>query len=319
MKSIFKYIGTALFVLILTGCGGAAIYNIDNSNTIASKTSMKQVETAIKKGALRKNWSVKKEKEGLLTATVNVRGRHIAVVSISYNTKGYKIDYKDSQGLDYDASANTIHKNYNKWISNLERNINYELAQIGLQQTSSAIQTTNPTSQPVAAKPATVTAANVKKAGDLNLDGKTIYIKSVIPYAPTAPVAPNIKAECIIDQQLSELIVSSAQANGLNIKVKNDIGKNDIELKVEIADAVSQGGAFRGHNKYVAINGALVQGDKQFQSFKAARISGGGFWGAYKSSCAVLGRTVEALSKDVGVWLSSPIDGARLGDTYLIR
>jgi hypothetical protein len=318
MKSLFKYMSTVLFILILTGCGGTAIYNIDNSNTITSKSSIKQIETAIKKGALRKSWSVKKEKEGLLTATINVRGRHIAVVSISYDAKGYKINYKDSQGLDYDASSNTIHKNYNKWITSLERNINYELAQIGIHQNSSAIQTTNPVSQPVVTKTTTATT-NLKKSGDLNLEGKTIYIKSIIPYSATAPVAPNIKTECIIDQQLSEFIISSAKASGLNIVAKNDIGKNDIELKVEIVDAVSQGGAFRGHNKYVSISGVLVQGDKSYQSFKAARISGGGFWGAYKGSCAVLGRTVEALGKDVGVWLSSPIDGARLGDLYLIR
>jgi hypothetical protein len=165
MKTIFKYIGTALFVLILTGCGGAAIYNIDNSNTIQDKASLKQVETAIKKGALRKNWSVTKEKEGLLTATINVRGKHIAVVSIPYTTKGYKIDYKDSQGLSYDATANTIHKNYNSWVSHLERNINYELAQIGMTQTSSAVRS-SPVSQPVVvAKPVATVASNLKKQG----------------------------------------------------------------------------------------------------------------------------------------------------------
>ncbi len=318
MKDFIKYIGSALILLLLAGCGGTAIYNIDNSNTIDSKNSMKQIETAIKKGALRKNWSVKKVKEGLLTATINVRGKHIAVVSIPYTTKGYKIDYKDSQGLKYDPSSNTIHKNYNKWVTNLERNINYELAQIGISQTHSAIRS-NPVSQPVVTKPVETVAKNLKKSGDLNIDGKTIYIKGIIPYAANAPVAQNIKTECIIDQQLSEFIVKSAQASGLNVVVKNNIGKNDIELKVEIIDAVSRGGAFRGHNKYVTISGALVKGDKVYQSFKAARISGGGFWGAYKSSCAVLGRTVEALGRDTGVWLTSPMDGARLGDTYLIR
>jgi len=318
MKNFTKYIGIALFLLILTGCKSTAIYNIDNSQSIQSKASIKQVENAIRKGALRKNWSIKKVKEGLLTASINVRGKHTAVVSVPYTTKGYKLDYKSSKGLNYDADANTIHKNYNKWVSYLEKNINYELAQIGIQQTTSAIRTT-PVSQPVITPPVTTLASNLKKSGDLNLEGKTVYIKSIIPYAPTAPVAANIKAECIIDQQLSEFILKSAQASGLNVVVKNDIGKNDIQLKVEIVDAVSRGGAFRGHNKYVSISGALVQGDKVYQTFKAARISGGGFWGAYKSSCAVLGRTVKALGKDTAVWLSSPIDGAKLGDTYLLR
>lgn len=317
MKKVIHLLLLTTIGLIFFGCKATTIQNIDNSGTIQKKVTMQQVEMAIKKGAMRKNWATKKIQEGLLEATVNVRGKHIAVVDIAYNTKGYKIDYKDSQGLKYDAESNTIHKNYNSWVAHLQRNIDYELAQIGLSSnTTSTVVSPTPVAQ-VAATPSV--ASNLKKSGDISLTGKTIYVKSIIPYAATAPIAPNIKAECIIDKQLSEFIVAQAQANGLNVVVKNDIGKNDLELKVEIVDAVSRGGAFRGHNKYVSISGALVQGDKVYQSFRAARISGGGFWGAYKSSCAVLGRTVEALGNDVGLWISSPIDGARLGDTYLIR
>lgn len=316
MKNVLQYIVTALFVFILNGCGAATlVHNIDNRNTLDQKSSMQQVEDAIQQGALRKSWTIKKEKEGLLSATLNVRGgKHIAIVSIAYDTKGYSINYKESHGLDYDASANTIHKSYNKWIATLEKNINYELARVGVQQTHSSIGVTNPKPQ---ATPSSTT--QFKKAGGLNIEGKTLYIKSVIPYASSSQVAENIKAECILDQQLSEFIVASAQASGFNVVVKNDIGKNDIELKVEIIDAVSQGGVMRGHNKYVSIRGVLVQGAKEYQSFKAARISGGGFWGAYKSSCAVLGRTVEALGKDTGTWLAHPIDGALLGDRYLLK
>ena len=321
MKKVIHLLSLTLIGLFLIGCGGTAIQNIDNSGTIDKKVSLKQVEAAIKKGAMRKNWATKKIQDGLLESRVNVRGKHVAVVNISYNTKGYKIDYKDSQGLKYDASSNTIHKNYNKWVHSLQRNIDYELAQIGIHRNTSAA-TAAPTPAPVVyQQPATVTpsTAHLKKSGEVSIEGKTIYVKSIIPYAQNAPVATNIKTECIIDKQLSEFIVSNAQANGMNIVVKDNIGKDDLELKVEIIDAVSRGGAFRGHNKYVTISGALVKGDKVYQSFKAARISGGGFWGAYKSSCAVLGRTVKALGNDVAIWLSSPMDGAKLGDTYLIR
>jgi len=318
MKNFLKLIGTTLFVLILTGCGGTAIYNIDNSNTIDTKTSMKQVEIAIKNGVTRKHWSVKKVQNGLLSATINVRNKHIATVSIPYTSKGYKIDYTSSEGLGYNMDKNTIHKNYNKWIRNLEKNINYELAKIGISQTGSAIRKA-PMSHSTTVNQPTQVTSNLSKASAMNTNGQTIYIKSIIPYSATAPVATNIKTECTIDKQLSDFIVASAKARGLNVVVKDQIAKNEIELKVEIADAVSRGGAFRGHNKYVIINGALVKGGKSFQSFKAARISGGGYWGAYKSSCSVLGRTVKALGNDTAIWLSNPIDGARLADTYLIR
>lgn len=317
MKRIFKYLSGALLALFLVGCGGAAIQNIDNSGTIDNKASLKQVEQAIKKGAMRKNWSTKKIKTGQLEARVNVRGRHVAMVTIDYNRTGYKITYKDSQNLKYNAEKQTIHKSYNKWIATLERNINYELARIGLNPSASNYTPSKHVApKVVAAKPVT---SNYKKVSNADLSGKTIYIKSIVPYSPTSMVATNIKTECTLDKQLSDFIVEFARNNDVKIEVKDNISKNDLELKVQIDNAVSRGGAFRGHNKWVAISGALVKGNVEYYSFKAARLSGGGFWGAYKSSCSVLGRTVQAIGKDTAIWLSSPMDGARLGDTHLIQ
>ncbi len=131
MKKLIGLVGTLFFVmLIATGCGrGTMVHNVDNSSYIESKNiTMTQVEQAITKGAIRKGWTTKKIKTGLLESKVNVRGKHFVMVNIAYNTKGYKITYKDSQNMNYNAENNTIHKNYNKWIGNLERNINYELS-----------------------------------------------------------------------------------------------------------------------------------------------------------------------------------------------
>ena len=305
-------------VLLFTGCGGALVNNVDNSGYIdGNKHSMHAIETAIKKGAIKRGWSVKKVANAELEAKNNIRGKHLVVVSIPYNRNGYRIDYKDSQNMKYDASANTIHKNYNKWVSNLERDINYELSQIGI-----VGNTTNSTSarvvtpiQPKSSAPST----NYRKGNSDSISGQTIYIKNIIPYANGNRIAQNIKAECTIDQQLAEFIKKSAMDQGLKVEYKNNAGSSDLQLIVEITDAVSQGGAFRGHNKFVTISGNLVKGNKSYGSFKAARVSGGGFWGAYKGSCAVLGRTVETLGKDVATWLYSPIDGARLRNTGLIR
>ncbi len=144
----------------------------------------------------------------------------------------------------------------------------------------------------------------------------SVAVMEDIPYKKGSKVALNIRQECIITKQLSEFTKSYAKEQGidvtrtkkLNTKAK---GKN---LKIEITEAVSQGNAFIGHRKYTAIEGTLYDGGKKVSGFTAARVSGGGFFGAYKGSCSVLGRTVQTLGKDVAGWLKSPVDGAHLGD-----
>ncbi len=315
MKKMVLFTGVLLsFILVLVGCGGATIQNVDNSGYISgSKVTTSKVETAIKKGAMRKGWVTKRVKRGLLEARNNVRGKYLVVVNIAYDTKGYKITYKDSRNLKYDPSTNTIHRNYNKWIANLERNINYELGQIGV------LGNTTSESTSTVEKRTSTPPKKYKKESAPNMSSKTIYIKNIIPYARNNRIAENIKVECSINEQLAQFVKEYAQAQGLKVEYKNKPSAKDMFLDLKIVDAVSQGGAFRGHNKFAVIEGRLVKGNKSYGSFKAARISGGGFWGAYKGSCAVLGRTMKALGQDVAGWLYSPIDGARLGNTSLIR
>jgi hypothetical protein len=50
---------------------------------------------------------------------------HTATAEVKYNTKTYSIRYLDSTNLD--ASGGNIHKNYNGWIENLDREIRAEL------------------------------------------------------------------------------------------------------------------------------------------------------------------------------------------------
>ena len=44
------------------------------------------------------------------------------------------------------------------------------------------------------------------------------------------------------------------------------------------------------------------------------RGGGGGAFGGYKGTCAILGRCVQAIGKDVGGWLLAPSMNAKLGD-----
>lgn len=314
MKKLFSAILITGFVFLMVGCRTTPIVDIDNSQYLERSQKMTKVESAITKGAATKGWRVKKLKNGLLEASITIRNKFLVVVDIPYTSKGYKINYKKSTNLKYDPQTKTIHKNYNGWIKNLVNNIDYELSNIGDVSSVSSSSVVAPVTIAKAVKPKTYS-----KGKKLSLEGKTIYIKPMLSYAPNSKVAANIKSECTIPKQIVDFIVKFSNEQGINVVVKNNISSKDIELKVQIDDAVSSGGAMRGHHKFVTISGKLVKGKTEYESFQAGRVSGGGFWGAYKSSCSVLGRTTNTLGKDVAGWLASPYDDIILGDQYLIR
>lgn len=68
---------------------------------------------------------MKQMEPGYIVGTLKLRS-HVAVVDIRHTTKSYSITYKDSTNLDYDGT--NIHRNYNGWISNLDRAIKTQLA-----------------------------------------------------------------------------------------------------------------------------------------------------------------------------------------------
>lgn len=145
---------------------------------------------------------------------------------------------------------------------------------------------------------------------------KSVVIAQEAPYSNKDLVDSAIVAECALPKRVTELLVQALTKAGIEHKMvedlKPDSGANVLQL--EIAHAQSGGNAFVGHFKGVTVTGKLFQGGKQVSSFVATRKSGGGAFGGFKGSCAVLGRCAQAIGGDVARWLSSPVDGAKLGD-----
>ena len=69
---------------------------------------------------------VKKVDDNTALATLHLR-THTAVVEIKHDLKNYSIRYKSSINLRYDQANNTIHSNYNGWITNLNNAIKVQL------------------------------------------------------------------------------------------------------------------------------------------------------------------------------------------------
>lgn len=144
-----------------------------------------------------------------------------------------------------------------------------------------------------------------------------VAINAVIPYSENSTVAKKIKVECTeLQSKLSNYIRDYSAAKGIGVVQKDKVAETDKGkvLIVEITDAVSSGNAFIGHRKSVTVSGRLMDSGKNLGTFRAMRVSGGGFFAGFKGSCSVLGRTVKALGSDIGTWLKDPAPGATLGD-----
>jgi hypothetical protein len=105
----------------MSSCKSSHIYDV-HQHKIVHKKSNKPVYAAIKKAGRSLGWRITSIKPGMARGKLYVR-KHVAVVSIYYNSHSYSIRYAYSKNLKYNAQKKTIHKAYNGWIKNLERKI----------------------------------------------------------------------------------------------------------------------------------------------------------------------------------------------------
>ena len=103
-----------------------AIENIEAS-PIPGGLSDAQIVKAMQNGGATSGWIVKQVEPGHVEATIYVRS-HMAKVDIMYDAAAYTIRYNDSENLGYKDGK--IHRNYNKWVQNLNMDIQRALAML---------------------------------------------------------------------------------------------------------------------------------------------------------------------------------------------
>ena len=121
MKMKFLLI-CATFVA-LAGCTSVPLHNVSDANVITASgkpVTADQVRAAIVKAGSGLGWAMTPNDPGLVTGRLALRG-HVAVVDVRYTAKNFSIVYKDSTNLDYTGTR--IHRNYNGWVENLDRDI----------------------------------------------------------------------------------------------------------------------------------------------------------------------------------------------------
>ncbi len=145
--------------------------------------------------------------------------------------------------------------------------------------------------------------------------GPAVTIASSVPFNKDSNATEAVRKECTLDTRLPEFIEESAKSQGVKVIRGTAVpqGKGRV-LVMEITHVQgTAGGAWSGP-KSVTIEGKLYDSGKMIGSFTAARRSGGGAFGGYKSTCAILGRCVEALGSDVATFLANPTMNAKIGD-----
>jgi hypothetical protein len=81
----------------------------------------------------REEWSFREQGEGVLVGTLVIRGKHTARVNVRYSATQLSILYRDSEKLNFEKGKDgrdSIHPNYNKWVSNLLRAIKREVQRV---------------------------------------------------------------------------------------------------------------------------------------------------------------------------------------------
>ena len=273
--------------------------NIEDS-PIPDGFSMDQIERAIVSGAQR-GWTARAVEPGHIEARLVVR-THVAVVDIHYDESAYSITYKQSDNLNYKAGK--IHRNYNRWVRNLDLDLQQNLYQAG-----SAGDAAVPPSGHQQAVTAGAQDVNVEALSSLRSD-TPIAIVAAVPYAISTRVPQAVKAECRVGETISEQL----RGHAANVQI-GEVPSSGFYVDMAITEAhVPGGGAWSGP-KWLEVTGTLHTGSGEAAaSFRAKRFTTGGAFAAFKNNCTIVARCAKAIARDIADWLQNPIHGAELGD-----
>ncbi|MDX1301317.1 hypothetical protein [Photobacterium sp.] len=126
MKLIKGLVVAAMFVT-LVGCSRVQpLLNVENTPVVFNLQSS-HVKQAIIEAGIGRGWVMRETTPGKIRGEYQARS-HRAIIDITYNAKTYSIEYADSDNLKYEDGK--IHRNYNRWINNLDVDIKKKLAML---------------------------------------------------------------------------------------------------------------------------------------------------------------------------------------------
>jgi hypothetical protein len=116
-------------LLMVFSCAHRAqpIYNAEIS--VPTAVSIENIQKSIQSALIKQGWTIQKEDNELIESKILVRS-HSAGIRIPYNKDLVRVQYVSSNNYLYSVDEGTqyIHRNYNRLISLLERDISHNLS-----------------------------------------------------------------------------------------------------------------------------------------------------------------------------------------------
>ncbi|MCU1721990.1 hypothetical protein [Pseudomonas sp. 5P_5.1_Bac1] len=121
MSSLIRAALMGLVLIGLAGCTSKPLLTPKELLVVGHTYSHEEIKKAILTGAAERGWTVRNIGDEVIQADILVRNMYYARVDITYSLSNYRIDYRDSREMDYRDGK--IHRNYNRWVKNLDKSI----------------------------------------------------------------------------------------------------------------------------------------------------------------------------------------------------
>ena len=138
MSSLLRVTLITLALLVTAGCTSKPILNTQHDLPANAQVSEEKMKTVIVNALQKREWTVQRLSPQLVQAEINVRNQYYAAIDIRYTRNSYAITYRDSRDLGYKDGK--IHRNYNRWVNNLDSDIMAGLRSNGANEAGSAAQ-----------------------------------------------------------------------------------------------------------------------------------------------------------------------------------
>lgn len=131
MSSLLRATLITLALLTSAGCTSKPVLNTQHDLPVSAQVSEEKVKQVIIAALQKREWTVLRQSPQLVQAEITVRNQYYAAIDIRYTRNSYAITYRDSRDLGYKDGK--IHRNYNRWVSMLDRDIMAGLRSAGMQ------------------------------------------------------------------------------------------------------------------------------------------------------------------------------------------
>jgi hypothetical protein len=140
-NGMFSLLRAALITLALltaAGCTSKPVLNTQHDLPANAQVSEEKMKTVIVNALQKREWTVQRLSPQRVQAEITVRNQYYAAIDITYTRNSYAITYRDSRELGYKDGK--IHRNYNRWVNNLDSDIMAGLRSNGANEAGTAAQ-----------------------------------------------------------------------------------------------------------------------------------------------------------------------------------